>query len=127
MVIVLILIIAIAFEANILLKDSSSAEKSRSAAYPFPFCERNSSAEQCLGTWKPDSAKGECGRTLTATSIVSGEDAKIGDFPYVALLLTQYGPDQFYASCGGSVINAWYVMTAAHCVDPVVWNVTNLE
>ena len=42
---------------------------------------------------------------------------KLGEIPYMALL----GYDTFnnktaYYTCGGSVINKWYILTAAHCV-----------
>ena len=70
-----------------------------------------------MGTWKPEGD--HCGSTLSRTSVVGGENAKVGDFPYMALLTVKAsGPSGVYrADCGGSVINAWYVLTAAHCVD----------
>ena len=83
-----------------------------------------------MGDWEPDATKGECGLSLTGTSIVGGEDAKIGDFPYQAMLVVDWhelyralnrpdlmNDERFQAGCGGSVINAWYVLTAAHCVQ----------
>ena len=48
--------------------------------------------------------------------IVGGSITKLGDFPYMALLgYDVFG--QIYYTCGGSLINKWYVLTAAHCVE----------
>ena len=48
--------------------------------------------------------------------IVGGSITKLGDFPYMALLgYDVFG--QIYYTCGGSLINKWYVLTAAHCVQ----------
>lgn len=63
------------------------------------------------GKWKPDGFKGECGLRTVISNIVGGRITKVGDFPYMALL----GYDGFYG-CGGSVINKYYVLTAAHCM-----------
>ena len=66
------------------------------------------------GTWLPSSEKGECGRRLTNELIVGGTDAKLGEFPYMALLGYVIDEKMLYL-CGGSVINTKYVLTAAHC------------
>lgn len=50
--------------------------------------------------------------------IVGGEDAAAGEYPWMAALLTASEPEAFYAQfCGGSLIRADLVVTAAHCVD----------
>ena len=68
---------------------------------------------QELGTWIPK--EGECGTKATITSIRGGLNAKFGEFPYMALLGYGNGSQLIY-KCGGSVINKWYILTAAHCV-----------
>ena len=51
------------------------------------------------------------------SNIVGGKKAKLGDFPYMALLGKIAKSDgKILYSCGGSLINKWYVLTAAHCV-----------
>lgn len=50
--------------------------------------------------------------------IVGGSDATPGEFPWMTALLMAAEPDAFYAQfCGGSLIRADLVVTAAHCVD----------
>ena len=68
--------------------------------------------------------------TLIATSvaqpvqaIVGGQDAKLGEFPFLVALVDATDGTQF---CGGSVINEQWVLTAAHCFfsddNPTVQN-----
>ena len=38
------------------------------------------------GKWLPDSEKDECGRRLFLSHIVGGRIAKLGDYPYMALI-----------------------------------------
>ncbi|XP_061388810.1 venom protease-like [Musca vetustissima] len=58
-----------------------------------------------------------CGRnTITPRKIVGGQESKIGAWPWMALL--GYG-DEYSGSpfkCGGSLVTARHVITAAHCV-----------
>ena len=68
------------------------------------------------GLWKPDGKKAECGKRLALTDIVGGSKAKIGDYPFMALIGYDLGFGMEY-KCGGSLINKRYVLTAAHCVD----------
>lgn len=52
-------------------------------------------------------------------NIIGGTEADIESVPWqVALINPQAGPDLYDAQfCGGSLINAKWVVTAAHCVD----------
>ncbi|XP_012528116.1 chymotrypsin-2-like [Monomorium pharaonis] len=47
-------------------------------------------------------------------TIVNGNDAKPGEIPYQVSLQRKYYSIHF---CGGSILNDYYVITAAHCVD----------
>ena len=49
--------------------------------------------------------------------IVGGEDANIQDYPYQAALISTGGWGGGYAFCGASIINEYWVLTAAHCVQ----------
>ena len=48
--------------------------------------------------------------------IVGGENAEIEDYPYQAALLYNSGGFS-YAFCGASIINEYWVLTAAHCLE----------
>lgn len=54
----------------------------------------------------------ECGVINKKRRIVGGQETKVNQYPWMALLT--YG-GRFY--CGGSLINDRYVLTAAHCVS----------
>lgn len=83
------------------------------------FCCDNSQniPAEDLGTWQPDGKKEECGLKTKYSNIVGGESALPGEFPYMALLGYKSGSRKLLYLCGGSVINKWYILTAAHCVS----------
>ena len=72
------------------------------------------------GLWKPNSDNEECGTRISLSNIVGGTTAKRGDYPFIALL--GYDPQQvsgsdIFYTCGGSLINKHYILTAAHCIE----------
>ena len=78
------------------------------------------SSNKNSGLWKPNSTIEECGTRISLTNIVGGTTAKRGDYPFIALI--GYDPPQLSGSeifytCGGSLINKHYVLTAAHCIE----------
>lgn len=58
-----------------------------------------------------------CGQTplYPIEQIVGGKVIHPDEYSWIASL--QYGDGNTFGACGGSVINAWYVLTAAHCVQ----------
>lgn len=53
-----------------------------------------------------------------STKIVAGSDASIDDAPWqVALVYRPAGDDFNGQFCGGSILNASWIVTAAHCLD----------
>ena len=64
-----------------------------------------------------DDPVNDCGRVATFGQIVGGVEAKKGSYPFIAALGVKNpksGLDVIY-TCGGSLINRRYVVTAAHC------------
>ena len=72
---------------------------------------------QTSGLWKPNQDRGECGLKLNYPNIVGGSYAQLGEITFTALLGYEKLPGQIIYTCGASIINKWYVLTAAHCID----------
>ncbi|KAF2898239.1 hypothetical protein ILUMI_07941 [Ignelater luminosus] len=59
-----------------------------------------------------------CGEQTGVVRIMGGEETKILEFPWMALLMYNFHNGSHAGfRCGGSVINNRYVLTAAHCVS----------
>ena len=74
--------------------------------------------------WKPNEDKGECGEKLNFAQIpterkgriLGGSITKLGEINFMALLGYEKLPGQIFYTCGASIINKWYVLTAANCI-----------
>ncbi|CAH2092293.1 unnamed protein product [Euphydryas editha] len=53
-------------------------------------------------------------RKSVGVKIVGGYDTNIQSFPYQALLIIEKGED--FQQCGGSILNEYTILTAAHCL-----------
>ncbi|XP_078375353.1 trypsin-like isoform X2 [Oculina patagonica] len=58
----------------------------------------------------------ECGRRPAAPRIVGGTDAVPGSWPWQVLLDFKGFPGPQW--CGGSILNEYWIVTAAHCFGP---------
>lgn len=68
-------------------------------------------------SYRPSVEKEECGEVGGHAGFIrGGEDTAIGEFPFLALLgkNRKKKPGIFW-SCGGTIVNKWYVISAAHC------------
>lgn len=54
--------------------------------------------------------------------IINGSEITINDFPYYARLVIPLSSSKFFHSCGGTILNSKYILTAAHCVYNVNLN-----
>jgi len=93
-------------------------------APPTDYCDETDEDSPC---YRPSIEEEKCGvafdgdfRRRRGTGgrfrrAVGGEDSGLGEFPFLALLGRDSveGDVQFF--CGGTLINKWYVLTAAHC------------
>ena len=57
----------------------------------------------------------ECGRTMKSSRIVGGYEATPNEFPWMAHLKINFWSGDA-ANCGGTLISADHVLTAAHCL-----------
>ena len=97
-------------KVNCCTENQIKNEESTSVSSPCSKLDSDSKS----GCWIPNASKGECGLRLTAERVVGGEVARLGEFPYVALLGYLKYNEIFYL-CGGSILNSKYILTAAHC------------
>ena len=70
----------------------------------------------------PSLERRECGlsrspvqRGRRTARILGGDDTALGEFPFLALLGNSRSNDTIFWHCGGSIINQWYVLSAAQC------------
>ena len=62
--------------------------------------------------------------------IVGGDNADVANYPFMASLMFEYEsqPNTIYPFCGGSVLDATHILTAAHCVyDISTFNIANTK
>ncbi|CAH1983368.1 unnamed protein product [Acanthoscelides obtectus] len=58
---------------------------------------------------------GDCGIGRKPVRITNGKEADLGQFPWIARLGYEDG-QAIKFKCGGTLLNKWYVITAAHCL-----------
>ncbi|CAL4123589.1 unnamed protein product, partial [Meganyctiphanes norvegica] len=56
-----------------------------------------------------------CGRVNRASRIIGGIETEVNEYPWQVALLSSASSTRPF--CGGSIINEWWIMTAAHCAD----------
>merc|ERR1711988_383897 len=64
---------------------------------------------------RPSLEEEKCGLDNSDTGFFGVEGTRIGEFPFLVLLGSKRGGDSVSWQCGGTLINKWYVLTAASC------------
>jgi len=73
------------------------------------------------GNFLPKDSNQQCGQVSNPGSfrISHGSESDLNQFPWMAMLLYENWDRTLAPKCGGSLINNWYVLTAAHCITDV--------
>jgi len=66
-------------------------------------------------SYLPRAEEDECGYFQDISNIVGGEVTKPGRYPFTVALGRWTRGEQIEYICGGTLLNRWYVLTAAHC------------
>jgi len=77
---------------------------------PNTYTSPNSTA-----SYVPNAKKGECGLSGNAQFILGGVETELGEFPWMVLLRRKRSRNRIWWHCGGTLINQWFVLSAAHC------------
>ena len=64
---------------------------------------------------RPSLEEEKCGLDNSDAGFFGVESTRIGEFPFLVLLGSRGGGDSVSWQCGGTLINKWYVLTAASC------------
>ena len=105
---------------------TTTITKQKKKFYDVAYCYRNKATTQQSGfptflcVFDTDSygyfcslSLVTCGSRPSATRIVGGTAAPVNSWPWQVMLRDEYG-NQF---CGGSLVDTFWAVTAAHCLD----------
>lgn len=105
-------------------KNSENSEESDIILNPDDL--KNPGVSMIADRLSDDILPSDCGKIGESDRIIGGVKAEIDDYPWMALLEYKTVKNTIELSCGGSLINSKYVLTAAHCVFGTIYATTGI-
>ncbi|XP_023321870.1 melanization protease 1 [Eurytemora carolleeae] len=101
------------FKSGEILKDQLDVLKCGSEKLHY-ICEKEKPLTSDSPKYLPSGETEGCGEFSDSSNIIGGKNTKPGKYPFTVALGSADSNVITYV-CGGSLINRWYVLTAAHC------------
>ncbi|KAK7068812.1 Trypsin-like serine protease [Halocaridina rubra] len=93
----------------------------------FHFCCPRNVSQQARQTSRPILPSGDACIHRTNVRIVGGNEISPGSWPWLVTIGVPRADSTFFHYCGGTLVTAHHVLTAAHCFDPRIPEPTHVR